>query len=67
MKMVMMLLLVASCASRPQIYPNQKMKQVGREAAKGGGAAEAISPDQFKKNYVNQCLAEKGYHVLGWN
>lgn len=127
MKHLILLLLVASCASRPQLYPNQKLKQVGKDAAKkdidrciadseeylesskgkqvakgagggaaigaamgavsgmftgnmgrglvrggaigaaGGGAAGAISPDQLKKNYVNQCLAEKGYRVLGWD
>lgn len=127
MKQLFFLLLAASCASRPQLYPNQKLKQVGKDAAKqdvdrciadseeylksskgkqiakgagsgaaigaamgavsgmftgnlgrgllsggaigaaGGGAAGAISPDQLKRNYVNQCLAEKGYRVLGWD
>jgi uncharacterized membrane protein len=119
--------LLTACASRPQLYPNQKLKSVGKEAAKkdidqciadadtylesskgkqvakgagagaaigaamgavgglftgnlgrglirggaigaaGGGAAGALSPDQIKRNYVNQCLAEKGYRVLGWD
>ncbi|MCB0350918.1 MAG: hypothetical protein KDD38_07030, partial [Bdellovibrionales bacterium] len=30
----------------------------------GGAAGGAISPDQLKRNYVNQCLGEKGYRVL---
>ncbi|MDD4972774.1 MAG: hypothetical protein PHY93_00405 [Bacteriovorax sp.] len=33
----------------------------------GGGAAGAMSPDQIKHRYVNKCLADKGYHVLGWD
>lgn len=33
----------------------------------GGAAGGAISPDQLKQNFVNQCLSEKGYRVLGWD
>ena len=115
-----------SCASRPQLYPNDKLKMMGKQAAKkdidrciadaeaylesskgkkiakgagagaaigaamgavggmftgnmgrglvrggaigaaGGGVAGALSPDEIKKRFVNQCLAEKGYQVLGW-
>lgn len=32
-----------------------------------GGTAGALSPDQIKQRYVNQCLAEKGYQVIGWD
>lgn len=127
MKFIVMLLVLVSCASRPQLYPNQKLKMVGKEGAKkdidrciadgdeylesskgkqvakgagagaviggamgavsgmfsgnmgrgllrggaigaaGGGAAGALSPDQLKRRYVNQCLADKGYRVLGWD
>lgn len=116
-----------ACASKPQLYPNEKYKAVGKDVAKddikqcmadseeylksskgkqvakgagggaaigaamgavgglftgnmgrglvrggaigaaGGGAAGAISPDQLKQRYVNQCLAEKGYQVIGWD
>ena len=116
-----------SCASRPQLYPNQKLRESGKEVAKqdidqcmadadtylesskgkkiaksagfgagvgaamgavgglftgnvgrglirggaigaaGGGAAGAMSPDQIKRRYVNQCLSERGYQVLGWD
>jgi outer membrane lipoprotein SlyB len=118
---------LVSCASRPQLYPNTKYKQVGKDAAdkdvddcmkeaddfvesgKGkaiargagsgaavggavgavagafshnilggallggavgataGGAHAALSPDQIKRNYVNQCLHDRGYKVLGWD
>lgn len=118
---------LVACASRPQLYPNDKLKKVGKEKAKedvdkcmadaneylksskgknvakgagggaaigaamgavsgiftgnvgrgavrggaigaaGGGAAGALSPDQVKRNFVNQCLGEKGYRVLGWD
>jgi uncharacterized membrane protein len=118
---------VVSCASRPKLYPNQKLKTVGKETAQkdidkcisegdmyletseakritkgagkgaavgaamgavfgaftgslgrgalqggavgaaGGGVATAMSPDQLKRRYVNHCLSEKGYHVLGWD
>ncbi len=127
MKTLMLLFLVAACASRPQLYPNSKLKEVGKAQGKkdidqcvadadeylesskgkqvakgagagaavgaaigavgglftgnlgsgivrggamgaaGGGAAGALSPDQVKKNYVNQCLADKGYQVIGWD
>lgn len=39
----------------------------GAMGAAGGGAAGAISPDQLKQRYVNQCLSEKGYQVIGWD
>jgi ADP-ribosylglycohydrolase len=33
----------------------------------GGAAAGALSPDEIKRRYVNTCLNEKGYQVLGWD
>jgi uncharacterized protein YcfJ len=33
----------------------------------GGGVAGAMSPDELKHRYVNQCLSDKGYHVIGWD
>ena len=49
---------------------------VGRAAgagAAGGATAGAVSgafdagdPDAVFKNYVNRCLIEKGYEVIGW-
>lgn len=51
-------------------------KDVGRAVgagAAGGATAGAVSgafdaddPDQVFKNYVNRCLSEKGYDVIGW-
>lgn len=127
MKSLVFLLILVSCASRPQLYPNQKLKSVGKEAsqkdidkciadadnylesskgkqvakgagagavigaamggvaglftgnlgsglvrggaigAAGGGAAGALTPDQIKHRYVNQCLADQGYQVIGWD
>jgi len=127
MKFLVLLLLFISCASKPKLYPNEKLKSVGKEAshkdidqciadadnylesskgkqvakgagagaivgaamggalglftgnlgsglvrggaigAAGGGAAGALSPDQIKQRYVNQCLADKGYQVIGWD
>ncbi len=123
----LLLLILAACASKPQLYPNEKLKAVGKKAAKddvercmadaeeylesgegkkiakgaGGGAAigvafgaitgafsgnmgsgmvrggavgagvgatgAALSPDQVKRNYVNHCLADQGYQVIGWD
>ena len=47
---------------------------IGGGAARGaaiGGAGGAVSgtltPDQVKHRYVNQCLADKGYNVIGWD
>lgn len=42
---------------------------LARGAAIGGtagGVGQAISPDQLKRSFVNRCLAQKGYQVLGW-
>ncbi|MGZ3789565.1 MAG: glycine zipper domain-containing protein [Bacteriovorax sp.] len=33
----------------------------------GGAVSGALTPDQLKHRYVNQCLADKGYRVLGWD
>lgn len=122
-----LLLLMTACASKPKLYPNEKLKNVGKKAseadieqciadaeeylesskgkqiAKGagggaaigaaigavggmftgnlgsglvrggavgaaaGGTAGAISPDELRRRYVNQCLADKGYQVIGWD
>lgn len=129
MKNILLLTLITlvSCASRPQLYPNGKLKTVGKEEASkdidrcvadaetylesneakritkgagkgavvgaamgavfgaitgnfgsgalrggaigaaGGGAATAMSPDELRQRYVNHCLAEKGYQVIGWD
>lgn len=124
---MLFLITLTSCASKPKLYPNQKLKSVGKEVAQkdidqcisegdmyletseakritkgagrgavvgaamgavfgaftgslgrgalqggavgaaGGGAATAMSPDDLKRRYVNHCLSEKGYHVLGWD
>ncbi|HLW57689.1 MAG TPA: hypothetical protein VKY27_09910 [Bacteriovoracaceae bacterium] len=32
-----------------------------------GATSGAVSPDQMKRRYVNQCLAEKGFQVIGWD
>lgn len=125
--MLAVLILLVACASRPQLYPNGKLKSVGKEeagkdidrcvadaetylesneakritkgagkgavvgaamgaafgaitgnfgsgalrggaiGAAGGGAATAMSPDELRQRYVNHCLAEKGYQVIGWD
>jgi outer membrane lipoprotein SlyB len=100
--LIILILSLTSCASRPQLYPNAKLKKVGKKAAKkdiekcitdadeylesskgknvaksagvgaaigagGGAAAGALSPDEIKHRYVNQCLADQGYRVLGWD
>lgn len=127
MKLALILLFVIGCASKPQLYPNEKLKTVGKDSADkdvkqcmadseeylksgkgkqvaksagagaifgaaigavggmftgniggglarggamgaaGGTAAGAMSPDQVKRQYVNECLAEKGYRVIGWD
>jgi hypothetical protein len=127
MKHLLIILLFISCASRPQLYPNEKFKEVGKKTAQkeidhclgeadvylkssqgkkiaksagagaalgatigavggmftgnmgrglvrggamgaaGGAAVGALSPDEIKRRYVNQCLAEKGYQIIGWD
>lgn len=39
----------------------------GATGAAVGATAGGLSPDQVKRNYVNECLSEKGYRVLGWD
>lgn len=120
-------LLISGCSSRPQLYPNEKYKSVGEEAAKrdieaceeeadkfvksptgkkmlrgagtgavvggavgaafglftgnvggaaasgaamggaGGAASGALSPNELKHRYVDKCLSDRGYQVLGWD
>lgn len=127
MKFVLLLALFVSCASKPKLYPNEKLKAVGKETAEkdvnqciddaekylesgkgkqiakgagagaaigaaigvvgglftgdiggslarggamgaaGGGVAGALTPDQIKQRYVNQCLADQQYQVIGWD
>ena len=46
------------------------LKGIAYGAAIGGvgaGAVEGVSPDQLKRRFVNRCLSEKGYEVMGWN
>lgn len=124
---ILVIFSLASCASRPKLYPNETLKAKGKEAGEvdinqcmkdadtyldssegkkmlkstgfgaavggavgavagifygdiGGGAARgaaiggaggavsgALSPDELKHRYVNQCLADKGYNVIGWD
>lgn len=33
----------------------------------GGAVSGALSPDELKQRYVNKCLADQGYQVLGWD
>lgn len=125
--LILAVTIITSCSSRPTLYPNEKLKEVGKEVAssdvdqciadaenylesskgkqvaKGAGAGAAIgaamgavtglftgnvggsalrggavgaaggatvgalSPDEVKRRYVNECLAEKGYKVIGWD
>lgn len=125
--LIILLLAISSCASRPKLYPNATLKSKGKALAEsdinlcmkdaddylessegkkiaksagfgavvggavgavagaftgnisrgaaqgaamggvGGGAAGAMSPDELKHRYVNRCLADKGYDVIGWD
>lgn len=33
----------------------------------GGAAVGALTPDEIKRRYVNQCLANNGLKVIGWD
>lgn len=39
---------------------------IGGVGGAGQGAYEASRPDQVERAYVNACLSEKGWTVLGW-
>ena len=47
---------------------------IGRSVAVGaavggtaGGVSGALSPDQVKRQFINKCLKDKGYDVIGWS
>ncbi|MFG1481298.1 cell envelope biogenesis protein OmpA [Halobacteriovorax sp. HFRX-2_2] len=51
------------------VFGGNAGKGAAQGAAIGGasGAASAgLSEDQIKQRFVNRCLAEKGYEVIGW-
>ena len=122
-----MALFLTGCASTPKLYPNAKLKNVGKAQAKAdiaactknadkylespavkktlksaatgaviggaigvvgglftgnvgrsaavgaavggtaGGVSGALSPDQVKRQFINKCLKDKGYDVIGWS
>lgn len=33
----------------------------------GGAVSGSLSPNELKQRYVNRCLQEKGYEVIGWD
>ncbi len=39
----------------------------GAVGGTAGAAHGAMKPDDVKRNFVNECLRERGYKVLGWN
>ena len=46
------------------------VERAARSATAGavvGGTVDAISPDELKRRYVNKCLLNKGYEVIGWD
>lgn len=127
MRLLLLLLLIVGCASKPTLYPNSHYKSVGKDKAEAaikqcmkdsevylqnskakkvgksagvgaaigatwgavtglftgdygramvrgatvggavGATSGALSPDQIKQRYVNQCLAEQGFQVIGWD
>ena len=124
---LILLLPLTACASSPKLYPNAKLRQVGKEAAEkdiescedladeymesgkgkqiakgagtgaavgaatgavlgiftgnvgsnaliggavggtAGGASAALTPNQVHQNFVDRCLKERGYEVMGWD
>jgi hypothetical protein len=71
MKLTILFLLVTSCALKPQLYPNEKLKQSGPEQSKIDiddciKKASSIKEKESNQLLVNKCLSEKGYHVLNW-
>lgn len=33
----------------------------------GGAVGGALTPDEIRKRFVNTCLANKGYKIIGWD
>ena len=125
--LIIMIIFLVACASRPVLYPNKKYKRVGKDHADldinqceneadkfvnsskgkrilkeggkgallggiigaaiglitgdvgeavaigavsggvGSAASAGLSPDELNRRYVNYCLQQKGYKVIGWN
>jgi hypothetical protein len=40
---------------------------LGAGAAAGTAAGQAVGGSNLYRNFVQQCLAERGYHVIGWH
>jgi outer membrane lipoprotein SlyB len=38
----------------------------GAIGATAAGTSAALAPDQVKRNFVNRCLHDRGYQVIGW-
>ena len=63
----------AGCAGTPNpvLYPNNNLQQVGRAAAGAAagmvrGAMQSGETSPVYKNFVQKCLRDRGYEVVGW-
>ncbi len=43
------------------------LTQGAATGAAAGGTVGAISPDQLKRRFIEQCLSRAGYQVIGWD
>jgi hypothetical protein len=63
--------LLAACAGTPDpvLYPNAHLQTVGPAAAAAGTVRGAIKNSETSpvyKNFVQKCLRDRGYAVIGW-
>ena len=64
----------AGCAhsQRPVLYPNAKLEDGGKAEAAGAtagllyGAIKSAGPSPIYKGFVDRCLSNMGYQVIGW-
>jgi hypothetical protein len=62
MKMIFLAVLVASCASKPQLYPNEKYKSVGEKMAqKDVDVCMAEAEKYLKSSKGKQVAKSSGY------
>lgn len=58
MKYICLILLIASCASRPQLYPNQKFKSSGKEIAKKDIDSCMVQAEEYLKSSKGKQVAK---------
>jgi hypothetical protein len=63
-----MLLRGVTSVAKAAFFPNGHSPRVGPARANAGAkaAGQSVAGSSLYRQFVQQCLAERGYHVIGW-